>query len=130
MADPSVALQLALVDRLEASLASLSCPVYDGAPLNAQMPYVSIDNEITNAADFLASRLDERLLYLSVWSDAKGQLEVKRIMAAIDEALHEQPLSISPGRVVSVRVLRKQSNREPDGVTYQGAVTLRIYTQH
>lgn len=130
MADPSVALQLALVDRLEAALAPLSCPVYDGAPLNAQMPYVSIDNEIINAADFLASRMDERLLYLSVWSDAKGQLEVKRVMAAIDEALHEQPLQLETGHVVSVRVLRKQSNREPDGVTYQGAVTLRIYTQH
>lgn len=130
MADPSVALQLVLADRLEAALAPLGCPVYDGAPLNAQMPYVSIDNEITNAADFLASRLDERLLYLSVWSDAKGQLEVKRIMAAIDEALHEQPLPLETGHVVSVRVLRKQSNREPDGVTYQGAVTLRIYTQH
>jgi hypothetical protein len=35
MADPSVALQEALVARLEAEV---SCPVYDGAPMDTPMP--------------------------------------------------------------------------------------------
>ena len=127
MADPSLALQQALFARLNAEL---SCPIYDGAPLDAPKPYVSIDSEVVANSDFLASRRDTRLFYLSVWSAKQGQAEVKQVMAEIDTALHERPMPLETGRVISVRVDRKQSNREPDGVTYQGAVTLRIITEH
>lgn len=127
MADPSFALQVAVFDRLEVEV---SCPIYDSVPMNADMPYVSLDYEITSNNDPLASRRDIRLFYLSVWSDFKGQEEVKRLMAEIDAALHERPVPLTTGRVVSIRVDRKQTNREPDGVTYQGSVTLRIITEH
>ena len=127
MADPSFALQVALFDRLAAEV---SCPIYDSVPMNAPFPYVSLDYEISSNDDPLASRRDIRLFYLSVWSDFKGQEEVKRLMAEIDAATHERPLPLTTGRVVSIRVDRKQTNREPDGVTYQGSVTLRIITQH
>lgn len=127
MADPSFALQVALFDRLEAEV---SCPIYDSVPMNAPMPYVSLDYEISSNSDPLASRRDTRMFYLSVWSDFRGQEEVKRLMGEIDAALHERPMPIDTGRVVSIRVERKQTNREPDGVTYQGSVTLRIITQH
>ncbi|WP_395599545.1 DUF3168 domain-containing protein [Pseudomonas sp. A1437] len=127
MADPSFALQVALFDRLELEV---SCPVYDSVPMNADFPYVSLDYEISTNNDPLASRRDIRFFYLSVWSDFKGQEEVKRLMAEIDAATHERPLPLTTGRVVSIRVERKQTNREPDGVTFMGSVTLRIVTQH
>lgn len=127
MADPSFALQVALFDRLELEV---SCPVYDSVPMNADFPYVSLDYEISTNTDPLASRRDIRFFYLSVWSDFKGQEEVKRLMAEIDAATHERPLPLTTGRVVSIRVERKQTNREPDGVTFMGSVTLRIITQH
>lgn len=127
MADPSFALQVALFDRLAAEV---SCPIYDSVPMNAPFPYVSLDYEISKNDDPLAGRRDIRLFYLSVWSDFKGQEEVKRLMAEIDAATHERPLPLTTGSVVSIRVDRKQTNREPDGVTYQGSVTLRIITQH
>lgn len=127
MADPSFALQVALFDRLAAEV---SCPIYDSVPMDAPFPYVSLDYEISSNDAPLASRRDIRLFYLSVWSDFKGHEEVKRLMAEIDAATHERPLPLTTGRVVSIRVDRKQTNREPDGVTYQGSVTLRIITQH
>ncbi|ETF08005.1 DUF3168 domain-containing protein [Pseudomonas moraviensis] len=127
MADPSFALQVALFDRLTAEV---SCPIYDSVPMDAPFPYVSLDYEISSNDDPLASRRDIRLFYLSVWSDFKGQEEVKRLMAEIDAAIHERPLPLTTGRVVSIRVDRKQTNREPDGVTFMGSVTLRIITQH
>jgi hypothetical protein len=127
MADPSFALQVALFGRL---VAEVSCPIYDSVPMDAPFPYVSLDYEISSNDDPLASRRDIRLFYLSVWSDFKGQEEVKRLMAEIDAATHERPLALTTGRVVSIRVDRKQTNREPDGVTYQGSVTLRIITEH
>lgn len=127
VSDPSFALQIALHSRLSSGL---SCPVHDGVPDDSPFPYVTIDSSIADEADFLASRKDQRFLYLSVWSQYRGQKEVHEIMSAIDALLHNQPLPLTTGHVVSMQVKRKQTNREPDGVTYQGAVTLRVITQH
>ncbi|MCV4290989.1 DUF3168 domain-containing protein [Pseudomonas capsici] len=128
MPDPSVALQEALFERLGAEV---SCPVYDGAPMNADMPYVSIDREIsTNISPIAGRKREQRLIYLSVWSDAHGQAEVKRIIGEIVAALDERPLPLAVGRAVSVRIEQFDAQRDADGVTYQGSVTVRVITTH
>ena len=128
MADPSVALQEALYARL---LAELSCPVYDGAPMNSLMPYVSFDREIsTNISPIAGRKREQRLVYLSVWSDAHGQAEVKRILGKVVAALDERRLPLTVGRAVSVRVEQADAQRDADGVTYQGSVTVRVITTH
>lgn len=128
MPDPSVALQQALYDRLTAEV---SAPVYDGAPMNTPMPYVSIDREITTNERPIAGRKREsRLIYLSIWSDAHGQAEAKDIVGQVVNALDERPLMLAVGRAVSVRILQAGTQREPDGVTYQGSVTVRVITTH
>ncbi|MBV4512719.1 DUF3168 domain-containing protein [Pseudomonas sp. SWRI22] len=128
MADPSVALQKALFTRLAAEV---SCPVYDGAPLDSPMPYVSIDREISaNASPISGRKREQRLVYLSVWSDAHGQAEVKRILGEVVAALDERRLPLTVGRAVSVRVEQADAQRDADGVTYQGSVTVRVITTH
>ena len=128
MADPSVALQVALYELLTSAL---TVPVHDSVPEDTPYPYVVIDSEISsNASPLSGKKRDDRLLYLSVWSDYQGQSEVKRINAEIALALDSIKLPLSTGRAVAIRVLRTSSNREPDGRTYMGAVTLRIITQH
>lgn len=127
MSDPSFALQVALCARLEAEV---SCPVVDGASMDQAMPYVSFDSEVSVPSDILSKRRDTRLIYLSVWSRFKGQEEVKRIMAEIDAAVHQRPLPLETGRVISIRVDRKHAQRDADGETYQGSVTLRVLTEH
>ena len=128
MADPSVALQEALFARLAAEV---SCPVYDGAPMDSPMPYVSIDREIsTNASPISGRRREQRLVYLSVWSDAHGQAEVKQILGEVVAALDERRLPLTVGRAVSVRVDQADAQRDADGVTYQGSVTVRVITTH
>lgn len=128
MADPSVALQEALFARLAVEV---SCPVYDGAPLDSPMPYVSFDREIsTNMTPIAGRKRERRLIYLSVWSDSHGQAEVKRINGEIVAALDERRLPLTVGRAVSVRVEQVDAQREPDGVTYQGSIAVRIITTH
>lgn len=127
MADPSFALQIALFARLEAEV---SCPIFDGAPMDQPMPYVSLDSEVSIPSDILSKRRDTRLIYLSVWSRFRGQEEVKRIMAEIDAAVHQRPLPLETGRVISIRVDRKQALRDVYEETYQGSVTLRVLTEH
>jgi Protein of unknown function (DUF3168) len=128
MADPSVALQEALLARLEAEV---SCPIFDGAPMNTDMPYVSFDREIsTNISPIAGRKRQQRLVYLSVWSDALGQVEVKRILGEVVAALDERRLPLDVGRAVSVRVEQSDTQRDADGVTYQGSITVRIITTH
>lgn len=128
MSDPSLALQEAIFARLQAEV---SCPIYDGAPLNADMPYVSIDREISVNSSPLSGRKREiRMIYLSVWSDAIGQAEVKRINGEVIAALDERRLPLAVGRAVSVRVEQSDSQRDADGVTYQGSITVSVITTH
>ena len=128
MPDPSVALQEAMFARLEAEV---SCPVYDGAPMDSDMPYVSFDREIsTNISPIAGKKREQRLIYLSVWSDAHGQAEVKRILGEVIAALDERRLPLAIGRAVSVRVEQADAQRDADGVTYQGSMTVRVITTH
>ncbi|AHG39722.1 hypothetical protein N018_05470 [Pseudomonas syringae CC1557] len=128
MADPSVALQVAIFERLQAEV---SCPIYDGAPLDTPMPYVSIDREIsTNTSPIAGRKRQQRLIYFTVWSDAHGQAEVKRINAEVTAALDERPLPLEVGRAVSVRVERADAQRDADGITYMGSITVRVITTH
>lgn len=128
MADPGVALQQAVYQRLTAEL---TVPVFDAVPMDTPYPYVTIDSErLVNASPISGRKRETRLLYFSVWSDYQGQAEVKRINGEIYAALNERPLPLSEGRAVSVRVVNLSSNREPDGRTYQGAATVRVITTH
>jgi hypothetical protein len=128
MPDPSLALQVALTARLEAEI---SCPVFDGAPMNTPKPYVSIDREIsTNDSPVFGRKREQRLVYFSVWSDLHGQAEVKRIIGEVVAALDERRLPLAVGRAVSVRVQQAEAQRDADGVTYQGSITLRVITTH
>ena len=128
MSDPSVALQEAMFARLEAEV---SCPVFDGAPMDTDMPYVSFDREIsTNISPIAGRKRQQRLLYLSVWSDAHGQAEVKRILGEVVAALDERRMPLTVGRAVSVRVEQADAQRDADGVTYQGSVTVRVITTY
>ncbi|WP_062383586.1 DUF3168 domain-containing protein [Pseudomonas abietaniphila] len=128
MSDPGIALQKAIYEKLSASL---SAPVFDDVPDDTPFPYVTLDYEaVDNTTPISGKKRENRLFYLSVWSDYQGQEEVKRINGEIADALDEVALPLETGTAVSVRVVRTETNREPDGKTYMGSVTLRIITQH
>ncbi|WP_062381981.1 DUF3168 domain-containing protein [Pseudomonas abietaniphila] len=128
MSDLGLALQKAIYEKLSASL---SAPVFDDVPDDTPFPYVTLDYEaVDNTTPISGKRRENRLFYLSIWSDYQGQAEVKRINGEIVDALDEVALPLATGTAVSVRVIRTETNREPDGKTYMGSVTLRIITQH
>lgn len=127
MSDPALPLQAALLAALNDVL---SCPVYDAVPQGADYPYVTMDYSVSTNDDLLGGyRKDVRYYYLSVWSRAYGSEEVYSIMASID-ALNETPLTLSSGDMVSLRVERKRTSREPDNLTFMGQLTLRVITTH
>ncbi|WP_047537413.1 DUF3168 domain-containing protein [Pseudomonas sp. 11/12A] len=130
MSDPGLALQKALFDRLSVP-GAISCPVFDYVPEKTPLPYVVMDTEVSsNTTPISGKKRENRLFYIGVWSNHKGQSEVKRINAEIAAALDEVPLPLSVGTAISVRVLRTETNREPDGKTFMGSVVVRVITQH
>lgn len=127
MSSPTVALQVELIAVLDEAL---DCDVYDAVPPGAEYPYVTLDRMDSRNSDMLNSRLDERFVYLSVWSTHPGQSEVMTIMASIDNALNNKRLNLSTGRAFGVQVIRQSTRRESDNLTFMGQVILRIFTQH
>lgn len=127
MTDPVEAVQTALYAALSAGL---SCPVYDRVPKRAAYPYVVIDRSDASPDDPLSSRRDIRVFYLSVWSTYPGQKGVLGILAAVDAALHNARPAMATGRWVTSRVIRKSTQREPDGETFQGQAVIEITTEH
>jgi len=126
MSDPSITFQMAIYSALNAGL---SVPVYDSVPQGTAYPYVTIDYQESEMGDFLSSRTDKKMLYLSVWSDYRGQKEVLQIMGEIDALLHEKNLSLTEGRVVIMQVQSKRTSRDSDGLTYMGLVKLKTLLQ-
>ena len=126
MAEPTKALHKALLSQLNSIC---SCSVYDGVPQNVSYPYVVMDYTISANEDYTNYRVDRRFYYLSIWSRSPGQAEVMGIIEEID-AIHNTTFSLDTGLMCSIRVERKETNREPDNLSFQGQVTLRVLTTH
>ena len=127
MADVTYDLHVALLAKLKELC---SCEVWDSVPQDADFPYVVIDSAESSDVGFISgTEIDERFVYLSIWSRVHGQREVMQIIGNI-QAIHMTSLPLASGQVVSVRLQRSGTNREPDGLTFMGRATLRILTRN
>lgn len=125
--DPAVAVQTALYEAIVAAVAPVK--VYDHVPEKAPYPYVALDGQDNRPRDRLAERQDEIFLYLSIWSRDRGSKRVLEIIAAIREAIHLQRFPLEVGRMVRATVTRSRNNRDADGVTYTGTMTIRVLAE-
>lgn len=131
MADLKSALQKAIV----AAMADITAPsqdggtevdvaVYDHQPDNAPYPYVSLASQLVTASDGLDFTMGTHAIYLSIWSEYRGQRQINAIMSAIRDRLHHTNLPLDSGECLLVRVTSESTVGEPDGATYQGAMTI------
>lgn len=128
MAEPSLALNKAIFAHWNANITSNR--LYSGVEQGAALPYTTLDTFISSSIDHLSERIDERFVFLTTWSQARGDEEVLRIIGEIDSAFHGAVLVLDTGSVVSIRVDRKGTRRDADNVTFSGYVTLRVITHH
>ena len=127
MADCTVALQVALLAKLNTLC---SVPVYDAVPRGSAYPYVQLDSQMAMDAEFIdGTQIDDRNIYISVWSEQRGQAQVMGILAELKN-IHLTALPLTNGQVVSLRVYRSETSRDADGVTYQGNMTLKVITRN
>ena len=127
MALNGLAVQQAVFTTLAAALAPVA--VYDIAPEDAAMPFVDISAQqtlpITKNTPFTGAFAEHRL-YLTVWSNYRGQAEVHGIMEQITTALHNQNIALSTGNAVLCQIQSAETRLDADGLTHQGAVTVRL----
>ncbi|MEL6364676.1 MAG: DUF3168 domain-containing protein [Pseudomonadota bacterium] len=133
MSDASWAVQSAVYAQLRADArvqATIGDParIFDAPPETAVFPYLTIGE--TRVSDYpgLAGGF-EHDLRLYAYSQYAGRREVKRIMSAVYDAIHETAFDVPGFRLVNMRyvfadVLRR---REPD--TYQGVMRYRAVTE-
>lgn len=128
MSDLSIAVQTAIFTTLKNGLTA-GVKVYDAVPQKSSYPYVVIDNMTALEMDALVESRDDRFMYLSIWSQYKGQKEVLGIISEIVALLHRKKLSMSEGKMIDCFCASRQTMRDADNMTFQGAVKLRIRTE-
>jgi hypothetical protein len=124
--------QQAVHDAVYAALSAAlgtAVPVYDRVPEDAPYPFVQIASHQATPDDTFRTTGFQHHLDLAVWSQYRGKTQVQSIMSTIYVALHNARLTLANGRAPVCRVTDMQA-RQDGGETYQGAVTLSIFTQN
>lgn len=134
MADASWPIQKAIFDKLEAVFSDSPPPVagvtvHDHVPPGTQCPYIAIGEDTAIDRGDKTNPGQETTITLHIWSEYRGRREVKQIMAAIYDALHERDLTVSGQNVVLLRFDFSETFLDPDGLTMHGVVRYRIVTQ-
>jgi len=96
-------------------------------------PYVEIgegldvDDDTTGTGDgSVPSYGVLHTLTLHVWSRARGQKEIKQIVAAIRVVLHQKMLTVTGLASCMSRISGVNYLQQPDGVTYQAVVRVDL----
>ena len=103
--------------------------IYDDVPQSTTFPYVTLGEIETRDWDTQTSSGHEHIVTLHGWSKYKGRKQIQTIIAAIDEALDDQNLTLQDHRLVNLHVVFWSAMRDLDGRAYHGIVRLRAVTE-
>ncbi len=102
--------------------------IYDDPPPDAAFPYLTLGE--ARAADWKGVEGGlEHDIRLHVFSRYAGRREVKRIIGAVYDALHDAALTLAGHQLVNIRFVFGDAFRRQDGETYQGVARFRAVTQ-
>lgn len=105
-------------------------PVYDAEPQNAAYPFVAIASQVMAPDDAYDADYGVHIVYLEVRSQYHGRRQLLAIMGEIRARLHKASLQLDDGESLLCRVTNMVSQREPDRITFQGAVTVTVTAGH
>ena len=133
MIDASLSLQKAVYAALIADAgvkAEVGDParIYDDPPADAIFPYLTLGESKARALGGVDGAFEHELRFYA-YSKYAGRLEIKRIMGAIYDALHDAPLQPQDHHLISLRFIFNDAFRRTDGETYQAVSRFRAVTQ-
>lgn len=128
MTSPVLELQGAIVARLKAQGVA-DGRVYDLVPPGATFPYVELGPFFEDEADAECIPGSEISIRLEVWSRTPGRTESLRIAQAIKSSLHDAVMTLDDNALVSLRFIRIDGSRDPDGLTSHATVEVRAIVE-
>lgn len=131
--DAAPALQAVLFALLaaDADLATLcGGRIHDRRPEPPAFPHVIIGEAESFDDGTKTGAGQVHSLTIHVWSRYRGRIEAKRILAALNAAVHRRVMDLGPAvRWVDGRVIHAGVLDDPDGVTSHGVLRLRVVTE-
>ena len=127
MAQHSFAIQKAIYDSLnsDTTISGMITGIFDDVNEGTAYPYIVIgDDTAINVGTKTVDAL-EYTLTLHVWSQYRGRKEVKEIMAAIYDVLHDADLTVQNSVLVNIRQEFEQTLVDGDGITRHGVIRFR-----
>ena len=133
MSDAIFALQKAVYGRLAADAALKSligdpARIYDDAPRDAALPYIVIGEARISDWSGVEGGF-EHDIRIHIFSRYAGRREIKEIVTALYDALHEAPLIIAGHDLVNLRFVFSDILRRQDSDIYHGVTRFRAVTQ-
>lgn len=110
-----------------APLMGMVSGVFDEVPEDVAHPYVSIGTLTESVADAHNQRGLDVAVVLHVWSKYRGFKQAAQILAALDEALDRQPLTVAGFRDVSIAHDQHTELRDPDPQIRHINVSYRVW---
>lgn len=130
----SAELQKLIFDTLKANAAVMAIAngVYDrvpSSPYGTRTAYISFgpSDVVDDGADCIDAGI--YTFQVDAWSIAVGQVECKRLVDAIKDALHERELSLTENALAEIRVDFRRILKDPDGLTTHGVVTVTAFIE-
>lgn len=129
MADTSLQVQGAIFDLLSASSSiadKVKKRIFDTVPNKVGFPYINLApfDSITEETKDKDGQMHS--VQIDTWSRARGQKETREIVAAVRNAVHRVPLSITGGNVLYSRVTNTRLLMDSDKRTIHGIVEMEI----
>ena len=118
-----------IVDGAVKSLVGDPARLFDDVPPDTVFPYVTLGEISTSDWSTSTERAFEHRVTLHAWSRYGGRKEVKDVMAAINDALHDASLSLTGHRLIDIFFQASDVFRDPDGETYHGVMRYRAITE-
>ena len=103
--------------------------LYDDVPQDTLFPYVTLGEVTTADWGTATEKGTAHRLTLHAWSRYGGRKDVKDIMAAVYDALHEADLTLEGHHLISLRFQFSDVFRDADLETYHGVMRYRALTE-
>jgi hypothetical protein len=123
----SLEIQRALAAALggDAVLRTLAIPIFDGPPVDARPPYLSIGTDIVVSRPWQGGSGQEHRFTVNLWDGREGLAAAKAVLAEVERVVLALPIRVAGVRLVGLRLLRSSVRRTQRGWTL-GQLEFRV----
>jgi hypothetical protein len=125
----SAVLELQTAVKATVAAALPTSAIYDGAPRNAAVPFISFDEIVTKRKDGLDAMIEEHRFAIRVWSKAGGKTEAVTLADTIIATLDDAAPAMPDHRVIRMYLDTSDSRAAKDRIAVETTLRFVALTQ-